>query len=656
MRLLRWLALLQVRLALLGLAALLGAVALTTALQLRQGERQLLIERSRLERAEAQRTARFLDQSVHGQREALELVARELNPDQIQQPDGLQALMRQRPLLLAQFSSVQVLDHEGQLWLRHDERGFWRYELSLADQAYFRDTRRLGRSTVSAVFVSPISHQPTVAIAVPLFRQGRFAGLLAGSLRPREHPMLARLQDPGAALTVVLDAEGRIVAHADRSLIGRPMAEDAQLADLAPDWVERHGLLSVLGQELPSASQLRSLVAMPTSGWALVRLQPRASVLAPLQEARRRTLWSGSLAAAVGGLLLLALLWRLLRPLRQLRRRAAHLFEGDVALDWPESGGEIGQLAAVLRRVAAERQALEQQNNRTLRQLQTVLAAAPLGIMVTRERVFELVSPEACRLLGRHEAELLGQPARIIFAEPQDYEALGRQVAERFAQQQVFSASLQFRRGDGSAFWGELSGHPVGWQDPAAGTVWTLADVSDKVAQQRALEWRALHDPLTGLANRAAFQRRLDALQAVGLRAHPAALLMLDLDRFKPVNDQFGHAAGDALLQALASVLQGRVRPGDLVARLGGDEFAVLLERCAPEAARRIAQELLEGVRALRVPWQDAELQVGVSIGLAALAHEQLADWLAEADAACYAAKAAGRNTVREAAQRATPP
>ena len=129
-------------------------------------------------------------------------------------------------------------------------------------------------------------------------------------------------------------------------------------------------------------------------------------------------------------------------------------------------------------------------------------------------------------------------------------------------------------RGDGSRFPGRLRGLPVAAGDPSAGTIWTLSDIADEVAKRSLLESSASHDALTGLANRQAFEPRLARLFESLPRARPAALRLLDLDSFKPVNDQHGHAAGDAMRRAVAGAIPSCVRGGDLAVRLGGDEFA----------------------------------------------------------------------------------
>jgi diguanylate cyclase (GGDEF)-like protein len=128
-------------------------------------------------------------------------------------------------------------------------------------------------------------------------------------------------------------------------------------------------------------------------------------------------------------------------------------------------------------------------------------------------------------------------------------------------------------------------------------------------------------------------------------------LVLLDLDRFKPINDEHGHAAGDAMLRAVAQAIASCVRGGDLLSRLGGDEFALVLDHCPDEVAGRIAEDVRRTVSNLSVRWHDKNLCVGVSVGVAALTDDlpDAASWLAAADTACYEAKSSGRNSVRHA-------
>src|SRR6202171_1370946 len=156
------------------------------------------------------------------------------------------------------------------------------------------------------------------------------------------------------------------------------------------------------------------------------------------------------------------------------------------------------------------------------------------------------------------------------------------------------------------------------------GAVMVFHDVSKERRLHRALHYQASHDALTGLINRREFEHRLtvaveNARQDAGSRP---ALLYLDLDQFKLVNDTCGHPAGDQLLKQITGVLQSRVRGGDTLARLGGDEFGILLQSCSLDQALRVAEALRQAIRDYRFVWQNGVLAIGVSIGIVEITSE----------------------------------
>jgi diguanylate cyclase (GGDEF)-like protein/PAS domain S-box-containing protein len=185
-------------------------------------------------------------------------------------------------------------------------------------------------------------------------------------------------------------------------------------------------------------------------------------------------------------------------------------------------------------------------------------------------------------------------------------------------------------------------------QRTVAGTVVAFRNVAYARRLTAELSYQASHDGLTGLVNRKAFERLLDAaVSRAKSGGESDALLYLDLDQFKIVNDTGGHVAGDALLQQLASVLTARLRESDCIARLGGDEFGVLLHKCSTENAVRVAEHLRQAVSDFTFVWETKVYSVGVSIGVVQLGQGELTlgELLGRADEACYVAKAQGRNT-----------
>ncbi len=167
--------------------------------------------------------------------------------------------------------------------------------------------------------------------------------------------------------------------------------------------------------------------------------------------------------------------------------------------------------------------------------------------------------------------------------------------------------------------------------------------------EKERVSYHASHDALTGLANRRELELRLSNALAMSKQSGAEhALLYMDLDQFKIVNDTSGHIAGDELLRQLAGILAHTIRKGDTLARIGGDEFGVLLENCSKEKAVEIAGTLRESVQDFRFAWGDTIFSVGISIGVVQVtsSSESLTSLLSTADTACYTAKDLGRNRI----------
>jgi diguanylate cyclase (GGDEF)-like protein len=203
------------------------------------------------------------------------------------------------------------------------------------------------------------------------------------------------------------------------------------------------------------------------------------------------------------------------------------------------------------------------------------------------------------------------------------------------------SAQVRIRGLDGQERWLAWSGMPSGERDHGGAIIATV-DITALKDAQAMLALQATHDALTGLPNRRLlFDRLSRALNRLSREPGAVAVLFMDLDRFKPVNDRFGHDAGDNLLQVIAGRLQGAVRAADTVARVGGDEFVVILDSVSSrEDATRVAAKIVEVV-AEPVELDGGPASVGASIGIAFSrnAHDDPDALLRDADAAMYLAK-----------------
>lgn len=194
-----------------------------------------------------------------------------------------------------------------------------------------------------------------------------------------------------------------------------------------------------------------------------------------------------------------------------------------------------------------------------------------------------------------------------------------------------------------------MIGTPLYKEGAVAGTVLVLHDMTSEKKYIARLSWQASHDSLTKLANRREFEHQLEkALQEDCDRQSPHALMFLDLDQFKIINDTCGHAAGDKLLCEVASALQLHLRVDDLLARLGGDEFAILLENGDLDRAAIVAERLRQAVQDLNFVWNGRSFTITASIGLVQMRGRATKDeTLRTADLACYLAKEKGRNRIQ---------
>jgi diguanylate cyclase (GGDEF)-like protein/PAS domain S-box-containing protein len=333
----------------------------------------------------------------------------------------------------------------------------------------------------------------------------------------------------------------------------------------------------------------------------------------------------------------------------------------------------------------SERKLMDEANRQLLLEYRSILDNASLGITFTRKRVFMRCSERFGQMYGWDPRELVGKSTSLVYASQESFEAVTVLIRETLADGRRLDIEVEMRRRDGSLFWCRMMAKSIDQDDPSKGSIFITEDITErKLAQENILRAKqdlelrvrertaelatanarleqeirerrqiedqvrhlANHDALTDLPNRRLLEDRLSrAMTAAKRNMDQVAVLFIDLDHFKPINDTLGHRIGDLLLQAVARRLRQVLREVDTVSRVGGDEFVLVLpDLHAREAAVEIAQRVLEG---MLQPYaiETHILSVTPSMGISLYPdHSSDADELIGcADAAMYYAKKMGR-------------
>lgn len=287
---------------------------------------------------------------------------------------------------------------------------------------------------------------------------------------------------------------------------------------------------------------------------------------------------------------------------------------------------------------------------------QVTLASIADGVITTdTEGWVNYLNPVAEALTGWTSQNAHGLPVQALFrmVDETSRKPVPSSIEMVLREERASDASTQMllQRNDGVEIPIVQSAAPIRDRSgEVVGVVLVLHDVSRERQYAAKLSYQASHDSLTGLINRSEFERRLGlALQSAAKHDRQHAVLYLDLDQFKVVNDTCGHAAGDQLMRQASGLLQQALREEDTLARLGGDEFGVLLENCPADVALRIADKLRQTLSDFHFAWAHLSFNIGVSIGLVNVTDGlfTLAEVLRAADTACYMAKEKGRNRVQ---------
>ena len=602
---------------------------------------------------DAERTAALLASKLEMLQGALKAVAQQLPDPLWDDSPGLTKFLLDKPALGALFTSYSAIRADGQA-LARIESGVARAELpNVSDREYFQLAIRSDQPLISKPLRGRINNAPIVIFALSVrAADGAVRGVLIGSIALESSSLFSSLLAVAPASStqiMVVDRSGLVLAHPQPGHVLARSSEEPGLAEVIGAWLGDGSPIDAGGKAALSLGHLVARAGLPTFDWTVVATTPQAVALEPVAKARRTAWLAASMVGLLAALVAGVLAWFMTRPILRLRERAAGLLADSQAPapDWPQERGEVGELALAFQQVVTQRHQREHETRALLMQLQAVLDHAEVGIALTRDGRFELVSRHLCRILGSSMSDLVGQHTRVIYPSDEAYQALSDRARPLFMTHGAFDGELELVRRGGARFWAQMRGRAIVAGDRTKGTIWLVDDVTAVREQREQLAWDSSHDSLTGLANRAAFTSVLE--RATGRsKDEPFCALFVDLDRFKAVNDTGGHAAGDAMLIAVARQLESAVRQTDTVARLGGDEFAVLLHRCPVAVAHVIAEKMRRAVHGFELAFEGRRYSVGASIGLVAVdgSHADSADVLKAADAACYEAKRLGRDRV----------
>jgi diguanylate cyclase (GGDEF)-like protein/PAS domain S-box-containing protein len=284
----------------------------------------------------------------------------------------------------------------------------------------------------------------------------------------------------------------------------------------------------------------------------------------------------------------------------------------------------------------------------------TLISIADGVIAVNANGMIKKINKTAQELTGWSEVDAVGQHLSLVYnaySLKTDLRIEHPAGNPRKEYDRKFNALHLLKSKSDQSYEVDSSHSVVKHDGKIGGAVLIFRDISAAQEMSRQLKWQASHDSLTGLINRNAFEVKInEAIQSTSLDGIDYALLFIDLDQFKVVNDTCGHVAGDELLSQVGLIFEKCIRKTDVLARLGGDEFGILLFGCGEDLAYAISEKLLKAISEFRFVWEDKVFFVGASIGFIIIDNDgtDLSECMSAADMACYAAKESGRGRVKK--------
>lgn len=546
---------------------------------------------------------------------------------------------------------------------------------TVGDQDYFRETVKLHNREVylSRMDFDQIASMPVLHAATPIFTEsGKLAGIVVIDMRIGE--ILNRIGQslPPHVQAFVADSQGRYIVRPDQQgslgfKFGKSNSFMQDFPDLAPDAVSHHSLQktgSRYGKVYISTHRLDLDPSLPDRFLLLSYVIPKQAVLWELAVYSGLPILVMALIVAFAGMLFQLWLSRIFVPLENITKAAQAMATGGRDIQLPHVGlGPVSTLTHAFRHMLEKIQERENDYIDSNKALEERMRAAELqlaanvventseGILIVdHETRIIAVNPAFVQITGYTAQEAIGQKPSLLRSNHHDADFYRRMWQELLSTGH-WQGELWNRRKGGEAYLEWLSINVIpGSKDQPDRYVGIFNDITELRRKDERNHYLAFHDPLTGLPNRALLQDRLRHAVSMAERSGTRlAVMFIDLNRFKAINDTLGHDMGDQLLQRIAQRFKALLRHSDTVARMGGDEFVVLLEQqTLPEDCIDRANTLINAL-AEPIEVRGVAMQVGISIGIAVFPEDGATDFelMKHADAAMYAAKAEGVSAYR---------
>ncbi len=520
-------------------------------------------------------------------------------------------------------------------------------------ESYNQAERTPNKVIISTAQISSVLGQPIITLSYRYHNYfDQFLGHIQASL-PLSHfdQVIKEIELDNNVYVVLVNAEGEILHAPDARWLGKPFKTtdtDLALVGAAPATTTVLGRYRLLGSDT-----VVTRATVPNLGWSIFVAIPAATYFGPTKDLTHAMVVVGLIALLIGLVVAYLFAHSLAQPIKLLTRATSEISaQGSLTerVQW-QSADELGELAHSFNQMLDQLARSQTDLLDARHEVEDILRSMADCLMVVHpDATIIKVNDATIRQLGYSEEALIGMPLDTLIA---DDKGLFRAVlaSDLATDDRMSSIETTLITRDQRRIPVVFSRAPmVDSNGKKRGVVFVARDITDRKRAEEHLHYLANHDALTGLPNRLLFLDRLSqAMSRLPWHDRTVALLYLDLDRFKTINDTLGHDIGDLLLMGVAERLSKCVRDGDTVARLGGDEFVILLNDINKRSDVEVVAEKI--IRSLSVPFELAgeEFVATTSIGISQYPEggEDPHILLKNADTAMYRAKESGRNTFK---------